>query len=173
MHRNDGLAILIGMMQFPNFFLILYGTKIEGKDFTVRMWKGNYGLAGAGGEIGLYSPKGRSLNRKDLKKLGIESSSFRLIDNKNGQILLNNKEKKPSFWTTGFTPTKHRHKDDLTAEFTLNFADEERAQNCFDQIGGSKQKEKAEDYYWNGKGDVSISINGKSVNFRYGTKQEE
>ena len=120
-----------------------------------------------------YSPKGRSPNRKDLKKLGIESSLFKLIDNKNGQILLNNKEKKPSFWISGFTPTKHRHKDDLTAEFALNFTDEERAQNFFDQIGGSKQKEKAEDYYWNGKGDVSISINGKSVNFRYRTKQEE
>ena len=152
-------------------FFDINGTRIEGKDFTVRMWKGNYGLAGAGGEIGLYSPKGRSLNRKDLKKLGIESSSFKLIDNKNGQTLLNNKEKKPSFWTTGFTPTKHRHKDDLTAEFSLNFKDEESAKNFFDQI--KDEKENAEKYYWNGKGDVSISLNGKSVNFRYGTKQEE
>ena len=118
-----------------------------------------------------YSPKGRSLNRKDLRKLGIESSSFKLIDNKNGQILVNNKEKKPSFWISGFTPTKHRHKDDLTAEFALNFTDEERAQNFFDQI--KDKKENAEKYYWNGKGDVSININGKSVNFRYRTKQEE
>ncbi|MGI5174080.1 DUF4474 domain-containing protein [Treponema sp. OMZ 840] len=154
-------------------FFNINGTKLEGQDFTVRMWKGNYGLAGAGGEIGLYTPGGRSLNRSDLKKLGIESSSFKLIDNESGETLLSNKENKPSFWTTGFKPTKHKHKDKLTAEFTLNFKDEASAENFFNQISGSKQKEKAENYYWNGKGDVSVSSNGNSVHFRYGTKQEE
>ncbi|QTQ11700.1 DUF4474 domain-containing protein [Treponema parvum] len=92
----DGYDVASVMLGFN-----INATKLEGQDFTVRMWKGNYGLVGAGGEIGLYSPKGCSLNRNDLKKLGIEASSFKLIDNKNGQILLNNKEKKPSFWTTG------------------------------------------------------------------------
>ena len=123
------------------------------------------------GEIGLYTPGGRSLNRGDLKKPGIESSSFKLIDNESGKTLLSNKENKPNFWTTGFKPTKHRHKDKLTAEFTLNFKDETSAENFFNQI--KNVEDNAEKYYWNGKGDVSVSINGNSVYFRYETKQEE
>ena len=157
------------------------GTKIEGDDFTLRMWKGTYGLAGVGGEIGLYSPKGRSFNRDDLEILGITSSTFDLFDNETGEKLVYRTEEEPSFWTTAFNPSKQRNKSNITAEFNLNFKDEESATDFYDQIKGVKKSKEAQDYYWNysiGKKNqqnvnVVMGADNKSVTITYGNKPPE
>ena len=154
------------------------GTKLSGNDFTVRMWKGNYGLCGVGGEIGLYSKNGKSLNRNELSNLGLESSSFDLIDNNSRETLISQKEEKQSFWTTGFKPLHFGKKNNLTAIFSLNFKDEKSAKNFLDNIKNSISE--GEDYYWNdsfgGKDKqnihVELSENKKSVIFRYGNMEE-
>ncbi|QTQ16348.1 hypothetical protein [Treponema parvum] len=68
----------------------LHATSFETDNFTLRLWKGNYGntknllylstdplartlpmiLGGAGGEIGLYNPDGSSMSKSDLAALG-------------------------------------------------------------------------------------------------------
>ena len=154
------------------------GTKLTGNDFTVRMWKGNYGLCGVGGEIGLYSKNGKSLNRNELSSLGLESSSFDLIDNNSKETLISRKEEKQSFWTTGFKPLHFCKKTNLTAIFSLSFKDEESAKNFYDQI--FEKSTDAEKYYWNdsfgGKDKQNISVklsdDKKSVIFRYGNMEE-
>jgi len=154
------------------------GTKLTGNDFTVRMWKGNYGLCGVGGEIGLYSKNGKSLNRNELSSLGLESSSFDLIDNNSKETLISRKEEKQSFWTTGFKPLHFGKKTNLTATFSLNFKDEKAAKNFYDQI--KEQTEKGYEYYWNdslgGKDKQNISVklsdDKRSVIFRYGNMEE-
>ena len=152
----------------------IYGTRIDGNDFSVRMWKGSYGLAGAGCELGLYKSNGASMNRDDLNKLGIISSSSELYSEFEGGFLLGtSREDKPSFWTTQFHPllAMFSYKDKLTAMFQLNFDKEEHAENFFNQI--SDKKKEAKGYFWNGlfkKENVEfyLSDDKKSVVFKYG-----
>ena len=162
----DALSIALGFN--------INGTKLEGNDFTVRMWKGNYGLAGAGGEIGLYKSNGFSMNRNDLSELGIISTEFNLIDNDSEETLVSRREKKPSFWTTGFNSFKHKHKSELTAIFTIIFDSKENAMSFFAQIKNTTDE--ASEYYWNDSFDhkdsqsinVHLSNDDKSVKIIYG-----
>ena len=154
------------------------GTKIEGETFTLRMWKGTYGLAGVGGEVGLYSKHGRALNKNDLDSLGMTSSTFDLFDNESGEKIVYRTEKVSSFWTTAFRPSKHRNKSNITAEFNLNFENEQKTKDFYNQIKGTDKKEKAEEYYWNysffKKNPQSVNViigeDKKSVRITYGNK---
>ena len=157
------------------------GTKIEGETFTLRMWKGTYGLAGVGGEMVLYSKHGRSLNKNDLDSLGMTSSTFDLFDNESGEKIVYRTEKVSSFWTTAFRPSKHRNKSNITAEFNLNFRDEKAAIDFYDQIAGDREIRNAEQYYWNysffKKNQQSVNVvlgeDEKSVRITYGNKPPE
>uniref|UniRef100_UPI00298E3A75 DUF4474 domain-containing protein n=1 Tax=Treponema sp. TaxID=166 RepID=UPI00298E3A75 len=155
-------------------FFNINGTKIKGEEYTIRLWKGTYGLAGAGGEIGLYTSGGRSLNKDDLEKIGLTSSSFTLRDNETGEVIAKQEETEPSFWTTAFNPGKHKHKSKLTAEFKLNFKDENAAKDFCNKFNSDEQIKDAKNYYWNhswGKDDkqsVSISQKGNTVTIIYG-----
>ena len=152
----------------------IHGTRIDGNDFTVRIWKGSYGLAGAGCELGLYRSNGASMNRGDLSKLGIVSSSSELYSEfEDGFLLGESREEKASFWTTQFHPllSVFALKDKLTAKFQLNFDKPESAEKFFNQI--SDKKEDAEDYFWNGffkneRVDYYLSEDKKSIIFKYG-----
>ena len=147
---------------------------MEGQDFTVRMWKGSYGVAGAGCELGIYTSNGASMNRDNLSKLGIISSSSELYSEFGEGILLGiSKEKKSSFWTTQFHPVMSAlaFKDKLTAKFQIDFDTEEHAKNFLNQISG--KEDKAKKYFWNGllrKEEVGfyLSDDRKSIIFKYG-----
>ena len=152
------------------------GTKLEGQDFTVRMWKGSYGVAGVGGEIGLYRKNGVAMNRDDLAALGIESSSFSLFDNKTGDKITGQTENKPSFWTTAFKPMKYKHKSQLTGVFALYFKSEEKAQRFLEKFFKDSIITEAVDYYWNdsfgGKDKQAVKVflgeDRRSVILKYG-----
>ena len=160
----DCLSILLGFS--------IDGTKLKGNNYTVRLWKGNYGLAGAGCEIGLYNKYGFALSRKQLKNIGLISSEAILTDEK-GQVLGERNEESGSFWTTIFKPFNFKRKKNTNADFILTFDNEENAEAFYNQIGEKEDIEKAEQYYWNGKNDVNVEIEGNKVIIQYNSRKNE
>ena len=136
----DFMSVLLGFA--------IDGTRIDGNDFTVRLWKGNYGLGGMGCEIGLYSTNGKSLNKKELKALGLESSTAILLDENNKEIDKQH-EDTPSFWTTLFKPFRFKKRENLNSKYILSFKDEKSAKAFYYQIGGEDKEKAAYKYYWN------------------------
>ena len=168
---------IFGYFSFYDFLSMFIGfaidgTRINGSDFTIRVWKGNYGLFGAGCEIGIYSKNGKSLNRNELKKLGLESTSAILKD-ENGKVLGVQEEKKPSFWTTIFKPFRFKRRKNINAEFTLTFSDEDTARNIYDQIGGVDKEKDYGNYYWSGENNTHIELKGRNIVINYNSKEFE
>ncbi len=154
----DFLSIFLGFA--------IDGTRINGNDFTIRLWKGNYGLSGAGCEIGLYTANGRALSKKELEDKGLISSIVTLKDEK-GNTLGTQNEDKPSFWTTIFKPFHFKKRKNLNAHYILTFKDEQSANDFFNQIGGEYKEDEAENYYWNRDNDVQIRKNGNEIILDY------
>jgi hypothetical protein len=160
----------------------IHGTRLNLGDTTLRLWKGNYGLFGAGAEIGLYNNQGKSLNRNELAERGIESTTLEIYHVKDGLIASRTEggkgkegvTKKPSFWTTAFTPFRFRMKKNLFTVNTITFPDEEAANTFASGLGAAINEEgSGTDYFKNNGELINYSVDGRKVIIYHGGKQDE
>jgi hypothetical protein len=153
----------------------IHGTKLNLGDTTLRLWKGNYGLFGAGGEIGLYNSWGKSLNKNELAERGIESTSMELYHVKDGLIASRTEGgngKKPSFWTTAFTLLRFSMKKNLYSINTITFSNEKAAHKFASGLDDAiNEMRNGIDYFKNKNISIDYKVEGKSVIIYYGVKQ--
>ena len=157
----------------------IQGTKFETGDFTLRLWKGDYGMhrdklpgdwagrvGGAGGEIGFYNSDGTSMSRSDLTRMGLESTKLEVFRKGSGEYVASREEKSRSFWTTSFSWDNQGNGEDLYSVNTFNFKNEKSATAFADRLRGSR--EGAGSYPYNGNESISIKQEGKKVVVTWG-----
>jgi len=150
------------------------GTKLDIGNYTIRLWKGTYFVAGTGGEIGLYNKNNGSMRKNDIDKLGIVSTEMNVFRKKDGSKVTGYKEDGQSFWTTAFDPFKLKHdkKEDIYTENTFYFRSEGDANDFYTQVNKSLEKGTYKSYGYN-KGEEIIAIpNGNSVILSWGNMRD-
>ena len=167
------------------------GTALKTENFTLRLWKGNYGdiseiaknegylllgmalslYGGAGGEIGFYNPDGSSMKKSDLTALGITKTTLKVINNNTGKTIGLHSEKK-SFWTTLFSWFNNSHKEDITTINTITFKDEESASSFMNNLT-EDVKNDAKSYKHNRQQNIDIQRDGNKIIINWGNKNNE
>ena len=168
----------------------LHATAFKTDNFTLRLWKGNYGdaknllylstnllartlpmiLGGAGGEIGLYNPDGTSMSKSDLAALGIVSSEISITNKITGKTIASHKEKSASFWTTVFSWFNKSRKEELSTKNTLIFDTDEHAADFESKIKNKKTSDDAKAYPHNKNESIEIYRAGNRVIINYGNE---
>ena len=156
----------------------LHATAFKTDNFTLRLWKGNYGdatsllyptiLGGAGGEIGLYNPDGSSMSKSDLAALGIVGSEISIKNKITGKTIASHKEKSASFWTTVFSWFNKSRKEELSTKNTLIFDTDEHAADFESKIKNKKTSDDAKAYPHNKNESIEIYRAGNRVIINYG-----
>ncbi len=177
----DGKAYLLGFD--------IDGTAFKTENFTLRLWKGDYGgarsyledsglenfIGGAGGEIGFYNndnnglgpDSGSSMSAKELRnKIGLVSTKIEIVSKSENRVIANRKEKSPSFWTTAFSWFNSNKKEDLYTKNVFTFKSEKQAQSFYNQMNNAKRG--AEDYKYNRAQSFDIKREGKTVTITWG-----
>lgn len=168
------------------------GTAFRTENFTLRLWKGDYGgarqylngtrfegienfIGGAGGEIGFYNnddrglgaDSGSSMSAVDLSnKIGLVSTSIEINSKSESRMIANRKEKSPSFWTTAFSWFSSNKKEDLYTKNTFTFKSEEQANNFYEIL--KKAESGAKSYEYNRNQTFDIRTIGKTVTVTWG-----
>ena len=186
----DGEAVFYGHYSFQwilgyhdiydrlaGLFTRIHGTRFNLGSFgnlTLRLWKGAYGFAGMAGEIGLYTEKGRSLNRNEIAALGIKSTTLQIFENNSGD-LIGEKTERGSYWTTRYSWRQHKGGKARESLFTVNtfeFETNEQAQNFYNAV--YEQIGRATDYFKNNGEQISVEPpEGNIVKIYYGGKPDE
>ena len=164
----------------------LHATAFKTDNFTLRLWKGNYGntknllylstdplartlpmiLGGAGGEIGLYNPDGSSMSKSDLAALGIVGSEISVTNKITGKTIASHKEKSASFWTSIFSGFNKSRKEELSTKNALIFDTDEHAADFESKLHDVRSA--AEEYPHNKTESIEIYRTGNRVIINYG-----
>ena len=130
--------------------------KIETADFTLRLWKGDYGIGGIGGEIGFYDGEGNMIKGAQLEQsLGLVNSTMQLFSKSDKGILVEYGES--SGWVTAFDPLSSGKKENMYTLNTFTFETEDQAKSFASKIQGAVGS--ANNYDYNGREKVNSRIN--------------
>ena len=161
---------------YNNKIAFLDATKFETDKFTLRLWKGNYAIfGGLGAEIGLYNTNGDCMTRKELKDLGLKSTTLLIVNKKDNKIVNQYTEKSPSFWTTMFHAGPIWYTRDTV--YTINifeFETVEQATEFARQLTLVQDKlNNAEGYKYNRNEVIDIKQSGNIVTITWGKPEDQ
>jgi len=138
--------------------------QILSKNAKLRLWKGSYGPAGGGGEIGLYDMKDACLTRAQVGALGITRTTMQLCKKNDNSLVTEYSETSHSFWTTSFNLTNNPGRKNVYSINTLEFDTEKNAIESEREL----KPDKAMHYYYNHGENIVVNRKGKTIVITYG-----
>lgn len=96
-----------------------FGFTVDGTNYTLWLWKGDYFNLGAGAESGIY--RGNGFHQQSATDTNL-SMTLNLYD-KDGNVIFVYDPGQPNWWTTGFNPdVQDAHQEDLIAYGSVDFS---------------------------------------------------